>query len=139
MLRLLRTISVTGVFLLALAGCSGDSDKGTTKSGPETTTTTSETNTSKAATPSYTLRELQSGDAACYLQVTNSSGVEESLPGTFELCPGGSADATPYVGRRVTFERRPDRIMADSCQGNPACTETKPVELVVTVKPAGGS
>ena len=74
--------------------------------------------------------------AACYLEVKDASGVTESVPADFELCPGGSGDASRHIGRKVTLERRPTKIMADSCQGNPQCTETKTVDLVIAVKAA---
>jgi hypothetical protein len=105
----------------ALAACSDDGDEDAGGAGREDVTTTTTVasqppgvSTGRAPASEFTLLELQPGDAACYLRVKNAAGAEESLPGTFELCPGGSADATPSVGRRVTLERRPDQILADS-------------------------
>jgi hypothetical protein len=104
-----------------------------------TTTTTAPTPTSASpapTAPTYTLVSLQAGDAACYLTVTGSSSAEQSLPADFELCPGGTSDASRYVRSQITLERRPSPVMADSCAGDPNCTATKTVDLVVAVKPS---
>ncbi|MDP2312386.1 MAG: hypothetical protein Q8P41_05735 [Pseudomonadota bacterium] len=84
----------------------------------------------------YTLVELQAGDHACYVVVKDASGKEENLPGSFELCPGGTVDATPFIGKSVTLERNQAPIAADSCQGDPECKDTQMVDLVVGLKPA---
>lgn len=104
-----------------------------------TITTTTTTAAPPKAAEVFTLLAVQSGDAACYLTVKDSTGTDESLPADFDLCPGGTSDATPYVGSQVKLERRPDRVMADSCAGDPNCTATKTVDLVIAIKPSSTS
>ena len=92
--------------------------------------------TAQPADDAVTLVSVESGDAACYLNVRTAAGTEEALAADFELCPGGKSDASRLVGRKVVLERRPEQVMADSCQGDPECNETKTVDLVVEVKAA---
>ena len=139
MSRSLHRRATGAILLLALAGCSRGGEETAEKSPVTAVTTEASTTTTQAPAPPparFILLGLQSGDAACYVHVRNVEGGEDYLPGAFELCPGESADASAYVGQRVHLERRPDRIMADSCQGDPACRQTQPVNLVVAVKPA---
>jgi hypothetical protein len=133
---LIRGGALSGMVMLALVACSGNTDQAQPKPEPAPTTTMT-TAAPKPAGEPVTLISVQSGDAACYLNVKDASGAEQSLAADFELCPGGTSDASWYAGQKVTLERRPARIMADSCQGDPECTETKTVDLVVAVKPAG--
>jgi hypothetical protein len=91
-----------------------------------------------AATAAITLRRLEAGDRACYVVVvTDGAGEERSLLGDFELCPGGGGDATGLVGQPVVVETRPESVPAESCQGQPDCTDSETVELVVAIRPAG--
>ncbi len=83
-----------------------------------------------------TLVKLEPGDRACYLSVTQADGKPATLPGDFDLCPGGATDATPLVGKTVRFATRHDKIQAASCQGNPDCTDSDSVDLVITIVPA---
>ncbi len=80
-----------------------------------------------------TLVRLESGDAACYVVVRNAAGAEESLPGDFELCPGGGKDASKHVGKEVELETRKEKMQAPSCQGNPECADSVGVDLVVDI------
>ena len=80
--------------------------------------------------PAVLLKGVQAGDAACYLEV-ESAGSPQTLMADFELCPGGGQDLTGRIGQSVHLETRKENVMADSCQGDPECTETKEVELVV--------
>ena len=111
----------TGLLLIFLAAC-GSSSKPAPGPGVGTDVT-------------YTLKEVSQGDAACYVTVVDAAGVETTHPGTFDLCPGGAADASNYVGFPVqlTFGTQP--MMGPSCEGDPACTETEEVEAVTTITP----
>lgn len=40
------------------------------------------------------------------------------------------------VGQRVHLKRAPTRIMAMSCQGNPECTKTETVNLIIAAEKA---
>lgn len=82
-----------------------------------------------------TLLELVLGDRACYVHLATTAG-DRSLEGDFELCAGGLRDATTLVGQRVTWTTRRDRVQAASCEGNPDCTASDEVDLVVSLTAA---
>ncbi len=83
-----------------------------------------------------TLAKLEPGDRACYVTFVRSDGTSATLPGDFDLCPNGTTDATPLVGKVVRYAARHDKIQAASCQGNPDCTDSESVDLVITIVPA---
>lgn len=85
----------------------------------------------------YTLKELQNGDAACYVVLSNAAGEPVNYPGSFELCPGASEDASALVGKTVTITVGRQKIMAGSCEGNPECPDTEEVDFVTAVAAAG--
>lgn len=76
------------------------------------------------------LISLDNGDRACYVVVQTAKG-QQSLEGDFELCPGGSHDASKLIGRRVTYTTKKAKVMAASCAGNESCRRTDLVDLVV--------
>ncbi len=57
------------------------------------------------------------------------------MEGDFELCPGGSRDATPLIGKHVTITTEKANIQSADCQGDPDCTKTDTVDLVKTLTP----
>ena len=81
---------------------------------------------------------LQSGDAACYIEL-ETSGNSVSLPGSFELCVGGSADATALVGATVEYTTERGKILAPTCQGSPDCPDSEEVDLVTTLTAAAAA
>ena len=92
--------------------------------------------TAHAADPApVKLTGLQNGDRACYVIVKDGKS-ERSMEGDFELCPGGSKDASQLIGRMVTYATRPGKVQAMSCGGNPSCTKTDTVDLVTRLTPA---
>lgn len=82
-----------------------------------------------------TLLKLEHGDRACYVTLRRASG-DTTVPGDFELCPGGTYDAAPLVGQRVRIATKTDQLQAASCQGNPDCADSETVDLVVAILPA---
>ena len=128
--EMIRCGVLTGLTMLTLLACGGSEDDRAGTEPPATTSTT------RPAAATVTLISVESGDAACYLEVEDAAGTEETLAAAFELCPGGERDASGLVGRKVVLERRPGEILADSCEGNPECKESKTVDLVVEVKAA---
>lgn len=78
---------------------------------------------------------LEQGDVACYVDLQTKEG-ERSLHGDFELCPGGGSDASALIGKKVAFTTGWTTVQADSCEGNPDCTDTQKVELVTGLKAA---
>ena len=73
------------------------------------------------------LNDLTMGDAACYLTITPEGGSELILEGSFELCD----DAQGFVGSSVGWRTEPAQILAASCGGDPECSETEQIDLVV--------
>jgi hypothetical protein len=93
--------------MVALIACSGDGTSDEAQPEPESAPITGTTTATEPALDLVvTLISVQSGDAACYLNVKDASGTEDALPAEFELCPGGSTDASELEGRKVTLERR---------------------------------
>lgn len=83
-----------------------------------------------------TLVSLESGDVACYVSVLD--GEEEVYHhGDFELCEGGLSDASTHIGTSVVLTLEKTNVLADSCEGNPACTDTQEVDFVVGIVSAG--
>ena len=88
-----------------------------------------------AAVQIGTLDELQNGDRACYVVVTTDGG-QQSIEGSFELCPGGGSDASALVGRRVTWTTEKSNVLAASCEGDMDCGKSDQVDLIVSITAA---
>jgi hypothetical protein len=114
------------VMLLA-AACS--------KKAPATTTTANSGGGDAPAAPAGILKDLQNGDRACYV-ILEVDGQEQSIEGDFDLCAGGPKDATALVGKRVTYTTERANVQAASCQGDPDCSDSDAVDLVVTITAA---
>ena len=113
------------VLLILAAACGGKAKPADPPSGSG----------AASAAAAVTLKELQNGDAACYVVVVDGTE-EKSLPGDFELCKGGQHDASALVGKRVTFTTRKQNVLAASCEGNVDCGKSDEVDLVVTITAA---
>lgn len=79
------------------------------------------------------LVSMESGDRACYLTVRPDGGPERTDMAAFGLC-----ERTELVGQRVALTVTPSPVMAESCGGNPECTETEQVNLVTGLDLADG-
>ena len=75
------------------------------------------------------LTALESGDVACYLTLKDGKGKEFTEMASFEIC-----EMTQLVGKRLRLSYRIESVIADSCQGDPACKDTRKVALVSAVK-----
>lgn len=75
------------------------------------------------------LTALQSGDVACYLTLKDDKGKEFTEMALFEIC-----DMTKLVGKRLRLSYRIESVIADSCQGDPECKDSRKVALVSAVK-----
>lgn len=80
-----------------------------------------------------TLKALENGDRACYVVLETDAG-EQSIEGSFELCAGGSSDATGLIGKRVLYKTERANVQAASCEGNPDCQDSDLVDLVISVE-----
>jgi hypothetical protein len=83
-----------------------------------------------------TLVEVSQGDMACYVVVKTAEGEDVTHPGTFDLCPGGEADASALVGTQVILTITKQNMMAGSCEGNPECPDTEEVDAVTAITAA---
>lgn len=83
----------------------------------------------------YTLKEVSQGDAACYVTVTDPAGVETTHPGSFDLCPGGGADASNYIGFPVALTFTKGNLLSAECEGDVDCGTSDEAEIVETITP----
>lgn len=74
------------------------------------------------------VRELTLGDRACYLQIENAQGVLSEEMGEMSLC-----ERTELVGRTVLLTFGMASVAAESCQGDPECSDTESVSLVQAI------
>jgi hypothetical protein len=131
--------------LLALAGCRAGEparEPETEAAAPADTASASAVSTDTAAADSVlaaeppsapagprqvtaVVRSLTDGDSGCYVVLEGEDGGSFDRIGPFELC-----ERQELTGRRVRVTLGPGEVMADSCQGNPECTERKTVEVV---------
>jgi hypothetical protein len=77
------------------------------------------------------IKRLTQGDRACYVELENAQGQPSDEMASFEMC-----EQEKLVGQRVHLKREPTAIMAMSCQGNPECTKTETVNLIVAAEKA---
>jgi hypothetical protein len=80
------------------------------------------------------VRALEAGDVACHLRLTDDDGREFEELADFPIC-----ERRGLIGQRVTLRYRTEKVMADSCQGDPSCTATRSVALVVAATAAPGA
>jgi hypothetical protein len=80
----------------------------------------------------YRVTSLVAGDVACYLEYEDARGRQRRAMADFSLCDR----AAELINRRVRFRHAQGRVMADSCEGNPDCADTKTVSLIVDALPA---
>lgn len=76
------------------------------------------------------VRSLTDGDRGCYVVLEDEGGARFDRIAPFELC-----ERRELVGRRVRITLGPGAVAADSCQGNPECTESDTVEVLKAAEP----
>ena len=76
------------------------------------------------------LADVEKGDNGCYLTIKDEKGNEFIEVGKFEIC----SQKPPLKGKRIALEYRLETIQAASCYGDPKCTKTETVPLVVGIK-----
>lgn len=86
--------------------------------------------------PVVVLKRLTSGDRGCYPEFQGADGKDFTIVGDFELCPGGGRDATPLIGKKVTYSTEKAKVLAASCQGDMDCGKSDVVDLVSTITAA---
>jgi len=120
------------LLLVAALGCGGNPKR---VLPPEHDAPSEPPHTPETVADDGTLGKLEHGDRACYVTLRRPGG-DAILPGDFELCAGGAYDATALVGQRVRIATKKTPIQAMSCQGNPDCTDSETVDLVIAILPA---
>jgi hypothetical protein len=68
------------------------------------------------------------GDIACYLQIKDDSGMMHDEMASSDLC-----EAPALLNQPSEFDYERANVMAASCEGNPECTDTDVVWLIVTL------
>jgi len=76
---------------------------------------------------------LEAGDVACYVTLKDDAGKEFNELADFSICETKPS----LVGKRVALTYKLEKVMADECQGNPDCTKTKTVALIIAAKVIG--
>ncbi|MBR33207.1 MAG: hypothetical protein CMN77_18050 [Spirochaetaceae bacterium] len=71
-----------------------------------------------------TVTSLDAGDSGCYVTLAYPGGKVETWYAYFDIC-----DA-PILNKKITFTHEKGNVLADSCQGDPECPDTKEVELI---------
>ena len=70
------------------------------------------------------LTHLVRGDVACYVTLQRQ-GASIDYYADFDVC-----EHSEWIGAKVKAYRRKALVLADVCEGNPDCSETKEVNLV---------
>jgi hypothetical protein len=89
--------------------------------------------TAKPSAAPVTLLRLENGDRACYVVFQTANNTEESMEGSFELCAGGQNDATPLIGKKITYTTKKANVLAAECEGNMDCGKSDEVDLIETI------
>ncbi len=85
-----------------------------------------------------TITGMNPGDVACYVTLRDDRGATFEELADFEICEKEAA----LKGRRVALTWEIGKVMADSCQGDPACKQTRTVALIRAARvigPASGA
>jgi hypothetical protein len=76
------------------------------------------------------LQALTLGDRACYVTLADAQAQSREEMGRMELC-----ELTALIGQPVMPAYGEERVAAESCQGDPECTETETVRLITELQP----
>ena len=113
MQELKRIVAGFAVFAL-FAACEQNSDR------PEAAPTTAEDQTG-------TVRGVESGDIACYIQMQLQNGQSTTMMAAFELCDPA------WTGKRVRFTTAESSVQSPECEGDPACTLSVTETLITSL------
>lgn len=81
-----------------------------------------------AASAAYRVKAVQQGDISCYIELERDGAVSMHS-GDFEVCK------PELVGQRVVIETSQANVQSEECQGDPECTLSESVELIVKMTP----
>ena len=74
-----------------------------------------------------TVTSLQAGDVGCYVDLKYPDGKTETWYANFDVCD------EPVLNKKVKFTRGKGNVLADSCEGDPECQDTKEVDMIETI------
>ncbi|MBL8516560.1 MAG: hypothetical protein JNM76_06290 [Betaproteobacteria bacterium] len=80
-----------------------------------------------------TVVKMSMGDIACLVEFKDDKGNEFFESADFDLC----TDPKKYTGKRVELAYKLSKVQAESCQGDPNCSKSDIVPLVVGMKVVG--
>lgn len=76
-----------------------------------------------------TVTAMEAGDVACYLTLRDDKG------GVFEeLADLDVCEQRSLIGKRVALHYEMNKVISDECQGDPECTKTRTVPLVMSLR-----
>jgi hypothetical protein len=76
------------------------------------------------------LQVLTLGDRACYVTLADAQGLTREEMGRMELC-----ELEALIGRPVLPVYGEEAVAAEACQGDPECTQTETLRLLIELKP----
>lgn len=121
------------VLALSLGACGGEAPERAPEAGgsaPESGGSAPESGGSApqaaAAGEVAVIRGMAAGDRACYVEL---EGAEEPQEAAFELC-----ERMELAGKRVRLTRERTTVQAASCEGDPECTRSDTVDLIVSAE-----
>jgi hypothetical protein len=71
------------------------------------------------------VKSLTAGDRACYVELMDDKGKVSTQYADFDLCE------QDLVGKRAKLTYKAGNIQAESCQGDPECTASEKVMLII--------
>jgi len=77
--------------------------------------------------PVFVIKSMVAGDIACYLTLTDADGERYENMADFEICER----ERELLGRQVVLTFEQGRVQAASCEGDPECSDSEVVSLVV--------
>jgi len=78
-------------------------------------------------TPAYMVKSVEQGDISCYIELERDGKVSMHS-GDFAICQ------KDWIGKRVVIETREEKVQSAQCQGDPECTLSETVPLIVQMK-----
>lgn len=79
-----------------------------------------------------TIIAMEAGDIACYLTMHDDAGARFRELAEFEIC-----EQRGLLNKRVALTYKQGRVQSDECQGNPDCSKSRTVMLVVAARAIG--
>jgi len=76
-----------------------------------------------------TITSLEAGDVACYVEFSHDGMAHEAMA-SFDIC-----EQTHLLHKKVSLSYSRQKVLADSCEGNPDCSQTETVWLIDEMTP----